>query len=50
MHAMQWVQALPQTGLPSFSVTLFIGQRFAHCPQLMQASDTVKAFALTKNL
>ena len=50
MHAMQWVQFLPQTGLLSSSVTLFIGQRFTHCPQPMQALDAVKAFALTKNL
>ena len=50
MHAMQWVQFLPQTGVPFLIATLLIGQRFAHCPQPMQASEAVKASALTKHL
>ena len=49
MHAMQCVQRSPDR-LAVFERTLFIGQRFAHCPQPMQALDVVKAFALTKNL
>ena len=44
MHAMQWVQFLPQTGVPFLIATLFIGQRFAHCPQPPQSkyTDAVK--------
>ena len=45
---MQWVQRLPQTGLPSRRVTLFKGQRAAHWPQPVQASPAVKASAFTK--
>ena len=48
MQVIQWVQSLPQTGFPSLSVMLFVGQRFAHWPHPVQASDTVNASALTK--
>ena len=48
MQAMQWVQLLLQTGRLFCSVMLFIGQRSAHWPQPTQASEAVKAFALTK--
>jgi len=37
MHAMQWVQLLPQTGKPFFRRILFKGQLLAHFPQDMQA-------------
>ena len=48
MQAMQWVQALPQTGLPPRSAMLPVGHRRAHWPQPVQASETVKALDLTK--
>ena len=48
MQAIQWVQLCPQMGLPFCNVILLVGQRKAHWPQPMQASETVKAFALTK--
>ena len=50
MQAMQWVQALPQTGLPPRRVMLFIGQRAAQRPQPVQASPAAKAFAFTQNV
>ena len=48
MHAIQWVQSPPQTGLPSRSVMLLVGQSRAHWPQPIQASLTVKARSFTK--
>ena len=47
MQAMQWVQWSDQTGRPPCSRTLPSGQSATHLPQAMQASDTVKALALT---
>ena len=48
MQAMQWVQSLPQTGLPSRRTMLLVGHRRTHWPQPVQASLAVKGPALTQ--
>ena len=48
MQAMQWVQSLPQTGLPSRRTMLLVGHHRTHWPQPVQASLAVKGPALTQ--
>ena len=48
MQAMQWVQCLPQTGLPFSSRILFRGHSSTHLPHPIQASVARKASAFTK--
>lgn len=45
MHAMQWVQLLPQTGRPFSSVTLFRGHSCSHLPQPLHRSVEINPFA-----
>lgn len=47
MHAMQWVQSLPQTGLPLSRCMLDKGHARTHMPHDMQASVTRNFFAWT---
>lgn len=45
-QAMQWVQRLPQTGLPFSRWMLPRGHTASHLPQEMQALETVKGLVL----